>query len=209
MSRPASDMDQRLLDAGIALLTEGGLDAVDVRSVCQKAGANPGLFHYYFRSKRAFLDRAMDQAFAAFFEALQQTVAAKGEPEARLEAALVTLGTMALKHRALLGSLARSATGKGKAAHGSLPQQVARLGAIMEPLVALCRPRGSESEASFIHLALVESAIAAPLLWGSVDRTLGAGARPHRLSAAELQKNAFSEAAIRRRVRLAMQSLLA
>ncbi|WP_308250852.1 TetR/AcrR family transcriptional regulator [Nonomuraea rhizosphaerae] len=50
--RPNSPRGERrregLVEAGIALLCEGGWPAVTTRAVAERAGANPGLIHYHF-----------------------------------------------------------------------------------------------------------------------------------------------------------------
>ena len=207
MSRPASDMDQKMLRAGVELLTEGGFDAVDVRAVCRRAKANPGLFHYYFRTKRAFMDRAMALSYEVFFESLAGAIASREGPKERLEEALVCLGLLAFRHRTLVGSLTRDAKGEKGPAGTGVAGQLVRFSALFEGLVTDCAP-AKGLERAFVHLVLVESAIGAPLIWSALDGILTPLGRPSRLNKASLEKNAFCEEAIRRRVRLAMETLL-
>jgi AcrR family transcriptional regulator len=207
MGRPASDVDQRLLKAGVELLREGGLDALDVRAVCRRAKANPGLFHYYFKTKRGFVDKAMAEAYEIFFEALDRGVASKTAPAERLEEALVVLGIMAHRHRALLGSLNQAAVRGPKSALGkAMALQVQRLSRHMDELLAAW-DQGKAGDRAFNHMFLVENALGGPFVWSVLDQVMGAERRPSLLSPESLDKNAFSESAIRRRVKLSMAAL--
>jgi AcrR family transcriptional regulator len=194
-----------MLKAGVELLCKGGFDAVDVRSVCRRAEANPGLFHYYFRTKRSFMDQAMGMAYESFFDALEKAASSKSDPRERLEETLVTLGKMARANRALLGSLTRSAKGKPTTAGEDVVRQLTRFSGLLEQLVSACAPR-QDLNRGVINLSLVEAAIAAPLLWSALDRILGDAGRPPRLESATLEANAFSEEAIRARVKAAIEN---
>lgn len=65
---------EQLLDAGVALLTEGGWPAVTTRAVAERAGANLGLVHYHFGGRsqlhQAIARRAGEQVFGPLTTAL-------------------------------------------------------------------------------------------------------------------------------------------
>ncbi|MFI6053189.1 TetR/AcrR family transcriptional regulator [Streptomyces violascens] len=60
---------EQLVDAGLALLVEGGWPAVTTRSTAERAGANLGLIHYYLgglpQLKVAIAERACGLVFGA------------------------------------------------------------------------------------------------------------------------------------------------
>lgn len=66
VERPNSSRGQRrreeLVDAGVALLAEGGWPAVTTRAVAQRGGANQGLIHYHFGGLAALRAAIADRA---------------------------------------------------------------------------------------------------------------------------------------------------
>jgi AcrR family transcriptional regulator len=80
-----------LVEAGIAQLAEHGWSGVTQRAVAGRAGANPGLVHYYFRGsaglRRAVAEATCAQMIGGMFAELSRT-ADEGELFARLAAAL-------------------------------------------------------------------------------------------------------------------------
>ncbi|MFV2178713.1 TetR/AcrR family transcriptional regulator [Actinomadura sp. LOL_016] len=61
--RPKGERRRRqLVDAGVALLAEGGWPAVTTRAVAERAGANVGLIHYHFGALGALHEAVARQA---------------------------------------------------------------------------------------------------------------------------------------------------
>ena len=50
MARPSQNVDQRLLEAGLALLPQTGCAGLSVRRLADHAGVNLGMFHYHFKN---------------------------------------------------------------------------------------------------------------------------------------------------------------
>lgn len=69
-----SQRRQQFIDAGVALLAEGGWPAVTTRSVAERAGANLGLIHYYWggiqKLKEAIAFRVAELIFGPLTEQL-------------------------------------------------------------------------------------------------------------------------------------------
>lgn len=55
MSRPGTNVDKKLLQAGIKLIALSGLRTLTVRAVCAKAGVNLGMFSYLYQNKENYL----------------------------------------------------------------------------------------------------------------------------------------------------------
>lgn len=60
MPRPSRHMDQQLLQAGLDILLEKGIEALKVTAVCKKAKVNPGMFVYYFGNKENFISHVFN-----------------------------------------------------------------------------------------------------------------------------------------------------
>ena len=109
---PAKERQERILDAVLALLAQGGISTVSMRAVAREAGVSLGLVNYHYEDKtsliRAALHRIEEQDVAL--------VAADPdlEPEERLRAALARvaapefLTTEYLSLRLQLWSLAQA-----------------------------------------------------------------------------------------------------
>jgi AcrR family transcriptional regulator len=71
--RPASAAAtrERFLRAGLALARKGGLRAITVRALAQRARANPGSFVYHFGTREAYLAELLEQWYAPLMTQLQ------------------------------------------------------------------------------------------------------------------------------------------
>jgi AcrR family transcriptional regulator len=109
---PAKDRQERILDAVVNLLAQGGISAVSMRAVAREAGVSLGLVNYHYEDKssliRAALRRIEDQDIALVEPDLGL------QPVERLRAALKRvadpefLTTEYLSLRLQLWSLARA-----------------------------------------------------------------------------------------------------
>lgn len=86
MGRKSSDLDKKMVEAGIALIKERGV-AAPVREVAELAGANLGMFNYHFGTKEKFLIRALTEVYDKFIGELTETV----ETDSDLELVLFQL----------------------------------------------------------------------------------------------------------------------
>jgi AcrR family transcriptional regulator len=74
---PPTGRRDRLLEAAIELLCEGGFEAVTIRSVAARAGVNSALISYYFGSKRELLvESASAASMRAFAEPAEMVLSA-------------------------------------------------------------------------------------------------------------------------------------
>jgi AcrR family transcriptional regulator len=59
-----------LVDAGIALFGEQGLDAPSLDAICERAGFTRGAFYVHFRDRDEFLEAVMERLGAQFLDAV-------------------------------------------------------------------------------------------------------------------------------------------
>ena len=59
-----------LVDAGIALFGEQGLDAPSLDAICERAGFTRGAFYVHFRDRDQFLEAVMERLGAQFLDAV-------------------------------------------------------------------------------------------------------------------------------------------
>lgn len=64
MARPGSQMDKKLLSAGLTLIAQNGTKALTIRRICRQAGANLGMFTYFFKNKETFLKAIFETIYA-------------------------------------------------------------------------------------------------------------------------------------------------
>jgi AcrR family transcriptional regulator len=62
MGKTVETTNKRILVAAIDILSESGLWSLTKRSVAQRAGVNDALVNYYFRSKAALIEAAVELA---------------------------------------------------------------------------------------------------------------------------------------------------
>lgn len=99
------DSERRLLAAARAMVAERGLAGLRLRAVASRAGANLGLFHYHFGSKREFTRRLLQDIYEEFFGRLRLESQGGGDARRRLRGALVVFGRFARDNRRLMAAL--------------------------------------------------------------------------------------------------------
>lgn len=78
------DLRRALLDAALALVAEGELEALTLRAVARRAGVSPGAPYHHFADKTALLAEVAREGFEALGE--EQAAARGPDPGARLAA---------------------------------------------------------------------------------------------------------------------------
>lgn len=63
MARPSSNIDQKLLKAGLELIAQNGSKSLTIRKVCEIAHANLGMFVYFFKNKDNYLKIIFNNAY--------------------------------------------------------------------------------------------------------------------------------------------------
>lgn len=165
MVRPSQNIDQLLLDAGLALLPSTGCAGLSVRRLAEHAGVNPGMFHYHFKTKDNFIRAVLQRTYEEMFSALTLRVNPAHPPLQNLRDALGVLGSFGLQNRLLLVRIiSDAASGEPMAAEflkANLPRHVA----VIAALVQQAQREGSMIQSSVPQvIAFMAGAVAAPLL---------------------------------------------
>lgn len=79
---PERDLRSDLLAAARELFLRYGYRAVSARQVAARAGANPAMVHYYFKSKQGLYTAMLREATAPLVAALEEMLASQGPDSA-------------------------------------------------------------------------------------------------------------------------------
>ena len=206
MARPSQNVDQRLLEAGLALLPQTGCAGLSVRRLADHAGVNLGMFHYHFKNKATFVRAVLQHTYEVMFSALTLRVDPNSPPLANLRRALTVLARFGREHRHLLVRIAADAMAGEPLAAEFLRANLPRHVAVLMPLVRqLQRERVLVRMPPPQVIAFLAGAVGAPVIIGGAMQ-LAAGDAP---VAALLERHVLSNAAIARRIELALRGLAA
>lgn len=109
MARPSQQLDLALLASGRALYAELGAAGLTQRRLAEHAGVSPGMFHYHFASKDAFLRALLQQLYDEMFDGLAADTSRPGPALLRLRHGLLGLARFVRERRPLLLRLALDA----------------------------------------------------------------------------------------------------
>ena len=85
--RNTTDLRQKVLQASLALIEEGGLDRLSMREVARKSGVSHQAPYYYFGDREAIRAAIAGEGFSRLGQSFQRAVARAGsEPAKTLEA---------------------------------------------------------------------------------------------------------------------------
>jgi len=205
MARPSQQIDQALLASARDLLPQVGCAGLSVRALAAHAGVAPGMFHYHFDSKEAFLRILLGDIYEEMFSALSRQSALPVAPLDRLRAALGVLARFARANRQLLArlwtdALAGDAVAREFFAHNA-PRHVGLLMGLVLQAQSAAALRAMPPASVFAFLI---GSIALPLIFvaGLVDAGF---APPGGADAFDAQ--VMSDAAIDERIELALAAL--
>src|SRR5512134_1992933 len=74
MGKP-TDLRQKVLDASLALIEEGGLDRVSMREAARKAGVSHQAPYHYFEDREAILAAIATEGFGMLQQELSRSLA--------------------------------------------------------------------------------------------------------------------------------------
>lgn len=99
MTRPSAHLDRKLVDAARKMLPERGFSGLSVREVARRAGVNAGMFHYHFKSKKAFQRRVLNDCYEDFLGTFREAAEGPGAPRARLRRVLIAVARFVRDNR--------------------------------------------------------------------------------------------------------------
>lgn len=207
MTKPASDVPRRLLDAGRAVARERGCGAIKVRAVARAAGVNLGLFHYHFKTRDAFVRRVLEETYEDFFARLNLSAGREGAPQERLRAALTAIAQFAREHRRLMVGLLRDAMAGDRQviafAGGHFPRHLPIILGLIKEGVQAGEFRDLPDP---LVLGLLMGGISAPNIMATLVERSGAK-RPLGRSPAVFSRELLSDAAIAERIDILLAGL--
>src|SRR5262245_4395879 len=84
--RKPTDLRQKVLEASLTLIEEGGLDRFSMREVARKAGVSHQAPYHYFADREAILAGIAGEGFAKLGRSLMRAAENVGGPAAAVEA---------------------------------------------------------------------------------------------------------------------------
>jgi len=205
MARPSQHLDRALLAAGRALYPRLGCAGLSVRALAERAGVNPAMFHYHFKSKDQFLRTLLQQLYEDLFATLNHDVALQGPAIERLRSGLNGLARFARDHRPLVSRVWVDATAGHAVAREFVRANAPRhVGLLLQLLAQAEHERAVVALPPLQRLSFVMGSVMAPLMILSNLATMGVapGLLPR-----ELEPQVTSDAAIAARVDLALRAL--
>lgn len=205
MARPSRNTDQLLLDAGLALLPTTGCRNLSIRQLAAHAGVNPGMFHYHFKTKDAFVRAVLQRMYEEMFSELALQAAGTHPAIGNLRNLLKTLARFARRHRLLMVTLVSEAM-RGE----PLPAQFLKSNLPRHFVLIADLVRQGQREHSIVAaplpqlMAFIVGAIAAPLLAGSALQQHGLLPRA---SLNSFATEVLSEAAMDQRIDMVLRGI--
>lgn len=95
------DVRSRILDAGLSLLSEGGLQALSMRAVARIAGVSHQAPYHYFADREAILAEIVKTGFETLYAYETEAVASVSDPMERMAEMGCAYVRFALDHPAL------------------------------------------------------------------------------------------------------------
>jgi AcrR family transcriptional regulator len=142
MSRPSRNLDRKLIDAARRMLPDTGFSGLKAREVARRADVNLGMFHYYFKSRDAFLRRVLEETYGNFLVSFRETVESGGTARERLRGLLIAAARFARDNRVFCALMVRELLGTEPRmmsfAKANFPPHVSLLAKLIED----CRREG-------------------------------------------------------------------
>ncbi len=201
MVRPSQNLQQTLLDSGMALLPTHGCKGLAVRKVTEHAQVNLGMFHYHFKSKDIFIRAVLQGMYEEMFEQLSLGRQKSSSAIANLQDALFVLAKFTIKNEALLSRLVSDAIAGERIAIEFLETSFPRHTRLIADLILLGQTRREIIMAPLPNLVVfIAGAVNAPII-------LGGAASRRQDTAHSLVQQVLSEAATSQRIALAIKAI--
>jgi AcrR family transcriptional regulator len=167
MPRPSRNLDRALLAAGRELFPARGCAGLSVREVADAAGVNLGMFHYYFKSREAFLRAVMQQSYEEMFQVLTLEAARPAETVEMLRHALAAIARFVRDNRRFLARLLSDALTGEQCARDFMRDNMPRHLNVLRHLITM-----GQQEGVFVQVPLPQAmglcagSLAMPILAG-------------------------------------------
>lgn len=200
-------MDQRLLDAGMALLPQTGCRGLSARRLAEQAGVNLGMFHYHFKTRDNFIRTLLAQVYERMFSRLALRAQEDASPVQNLRNALLVLAQFGRRHRLLLQRIFGDALAGEPVAVEFLQTNVPRHLAVLARLIVEAQQAGELAAIPLPQsLAFLAGAVMAPVLLGVAAAE--SGMLPASMGT-RVEREVLSMKAIAQRIEFALRGLAA
>lgn len=206
MPRPSQRIDEALLRSGSALYPAAGAAGLTVRAVCEHAGTQPGMFHYHFRSKEAFLRALLQRMYEEMYAGLEQAQQPGGSAIERLRRTLAAMARSVRDHRRTIARLWADAMAGDAVARDFLSQNAPRHVGLLVGLLAEAGGPRAGGPAPLQAFAFLMGGVVMPMVFVAGLADAGV-ALPVPRPAFDAQ--VMSDAAIDARIELALAALQA
>jgi AcrR family transcriptional regulator len=205
MPRPSQHIDRALLASGRTLYPASGCAGLSVRQLAEHAGVNQAMFHYHFKTKNDFLRTLLQQMYDEMYAGLNNDAGQGGPAVERLRHALGGLARFVRDHRPVIARVwSDAAAGQAVAREFMRANAPRHVSLLMQLLTQAEREGGVAKLPPIQRLSFVMGAVVAPLV--IVSGLMAMGITPG-LPAAEIDAQALSDAAIGKRIDLALAAL--
>ena len=161
------DLRDALVRAARTIVEKRGLSALSLRAAARAAGVSPAAPYHHFADKQALLDAVAAQGFVALTSAMEERMAKKTDPNARLDASGVGYVVFAVENPALF----RLMFGGGEqqvSADAHLIDARGRAYGVLEAAVAATSPDGVADPFVCLRLWALVHGIATLILDGAI-----------------------------------------
>ena len=106
MGRMDKGIDDKLIKTGLKMAqANGGLNSFSIRELCAKAGANLGLFSYYFKTRQNFNREMLKYAYSHLIKEIEVNAAGES-PRENIKQILLAMNSFAKRNRKIVSALA-------------------------------------------------------------------------------------------------------
>lgn len=206
MPRPSTHADQSLLASGRTLYAAHGSAGLSVRRVAEHAGVRPGLFHYHFESKDAFLAAVLQGLYEDAYAAMRAVADGPGVAVERLRAVLSLLGRILREQGPVIARIAADVAHGEPAPTAFVRANAPRHLALLTGLMAAAEQEGAIAPMPPLRrMGFVMGAVAAPLIAGRGLLAL----QPEHPLLSQLVPDVLSAEATEARIDMALRALRA
>ena len=139
MPRPSHNLDLKLVAAARKMLPEAGFAGLTIRGVARRAGVNPGMFHYHFKSQDAFRRRVVEEVYEDFLSTFVEAAEGPGGARARLRRVLIAVARFARDNRVFYTLLIRELLNAQPDVSAFAKDNFPRHAAVLVKLLEECR----------------------------------------------------------------------
>lgn len=105
MSRPSANLDKKMLEAGVDIIINEGIEGLTARNICKYANVNLGMFNYYFKSKEYYISILYSGLHKQIEEYMNIASVSDKSSLVKLKHALLRLNQFAHEHQKLSTAL--------------------------------------------------------------------------------------------------------